>query len=101
MAAVSPLVFETNDVPPDTWALSRIHVLDFMTTVLATLWISAAATEEEIADRIQGIRAAMEPAFDLLPNPDRSEASAFFAEKMDRIERSIAKARFSHTAAMQ
>ena len=75
------------------WIVSRIYVLDFMTTALTSLWISAVPTDEEIDDRIQGIREAIRPAIDLLPDPDRHGVSAFFAEKMNRIERQIKESR--------
>jgi hypothetical protein len=77
----------------DNWILSRLQVLDYVTTVLISLWLSAVPTDAEVADRIEGIRAATLPAIDRLPEPDRHEARAFFTAKMDRIERSIKESR--------
>jgi hypothetical protein len=69
--------------------LARLYVLDFMTTALLANWLSAAPTNAEVTDRIEGIRMSLQPAIDKLPDPIRGEAEEFFTDKINRVDRDI------------
>ena len=88
----------------DEWIIAKLFVLQYLTTCMLSLWLSAAPSDEEVTARVEAIRTTVQDGIAQdgvaqLSDGIRSQASAFLAEMLDRVEHDIKKNRAAISAA--
>ena len=83
----------------DDWIVAKLYVVERLTSALLGLWVSAAPSDQEIADRVRAVRESAQAGTAHLPEGVRGQASALLAETLDRVEQDIKRHRAAISAA--